>query len=443
MAIKIKSFQDYAALADHIRTGQRTLFVSSKTSTVLPYEHLAAHLPQADAYMLGELGTLPQKLELTEDGLLQILGPVNWKEARAFCRSHGRDIMAAPTEELAAVLAGLATSATGERSFGFGAIRDQVASVTYLDYQGNERVLQHSHPLGQTEASDLLRAYQADFIRYRNFKNGPFPRMERQTDLMIGTEGQLGVITQAKLQTVPFEEVNYIFFSLPPWEDDTSAHLQIFHAVQALRGKILSCELLDSHSLSYLPENQCPVKGADLVFLEIAQIHFDEIYESLLSRLPVPEDKIFEMTAQRCRELRMAVPRGIFEANARMGVTKKGTDAQVSPEHFPALLDHYKLWARESGLPFVLFGHFGDAHLHFNFMPTPIQEHLCSPLFDGLYAKILEWKGSPFAEHGIGLLKRDFIAPFHGPAERAWFEHLKQKMDPHGVFFPDGFMGTR
>lgn len=145
------------------------------------------------------------------------------------------------------------------------------------------------------------------------------------------------------------------------------------------------------------------------------------------------------MEASKCRDLRVSVPRAIFEANTRMGVTKKGTDVQVRGEDFKKLLDYYRVLS-EKGVAYNLFGHFGDAHLHFNFMPTPDKNDYCNELLETLYVKVLEWKGSPFAEHGIGVIKRKFIEPFYSEHQKEIFRKLKTTYDPKGQFFPEGFM---
>src|SRR5690606_24975752 len=122
--------------------------------------------------------------------------------------------------------------------------------------------------------------------------------------------------------------------------------------------------------LKCLPSESLPqnCEGQDLVFLEIRDADFEQVYEELLSKLEhVSEDDMFQMTANACHALRMEVPRAVFERNTRMGVTKKGTDVQVGPNDFGKLLAHYREMAK-IGVEYNLFGHFGDAHLHFNFM---------------------------------------------------------------------------
>ncbi len=438
-AQKTKSFYSKEDLIAHIKSGLPTLFHSSQTSTVIPFENILKNNKEKlnSETILGNLSTLKGQLEFNANHDLVVSGFVTWKEAKEFCRAHQREIMTSPTEELAGVLAGIATSCTGERSFGFKNLRSQIVELHYIDHQGLEKKLSAEKKL---ELPFDLTNYQEDFEPYKDFKNAPYPRLQFETDLMTGTEGQLGVITSAVLKTIAYEEETYLFILLPKWEDNFEPHLEIFHAVQSFRNEIRACELIDSNSLSFLPPEKNPGKNQDVVFLEIKKSDFENVYENLLAKLTlISEENIFEMNSSKCRDLRVSVPRAIFEMNSRMGVTKKGTDVQVTALMFRDLLNFYKSFTM-LGVSYNLFGHFGDAHLHFNFMPTPEKNDFCNQQLEKLYQKVLEWHGSPFAEHGIGLLKKKFIGSFFSKNQRDVFLKLKKQFDPKGQFFPEGFM---
>ncbi|HAZ12926.1 MAG: hypothetical protein A2X86_09060 [Bdellovibrionales bacterium GWA2_49_15] len=437
-------------LSRHLQAGGPSFFTSSKTSTVIPYDQLELYLGSRNGMLdLVDLSLLPKNVDLT-DATLDVTGPITWQEARAFAQSKGREILTSPTEELAAMLAGIATSATGERCFGFGSLRDQVAQLEYLDGNGARHLLRHDRLLkdrpefADSHAKNILERYQHSYTSYKNFKNAPFPRFERETDLMTGTEGQLGVITQASFLTRPATESTFLFLLLPKWETDFTRHLAVFNFVQSKRNMIYACELLDDQSLNVLPAHERPGRaGQDLIFLEIDSYHLDQFMGDFADLTDlIGEDNIFEISRQKCRELRMLVPRATFEANSRMGVIKMGTDVQMPPEHFSLLLEFYRECS-QIGLSYNLFGHFGDAHLHFNFLPTKEQIPLAEKMLDRLYAMVASWSGSPFAEHGVGLIKQKYMRHFYQKVHFEMFDYLKKCFDPKNQFFPLGFMSLK
>jgi FAD/FMN-containing dehydrogenase len=449
MALNRHTFYELKALKAHILTGEATFYHASQTSTVIPYDKLEQQFSDEKNFSIVDLGQLPASMNLDGDDEIVLKGGVCWKDYKEFCQANQKSIMTSPTEELANVLAGVATSCTGERCFSFGTLRNQVKELSYIDYKGEEINLDsfkrlEDHSLFQDESSvEILKNYQASYKKYKNFKNAPFPRLELETDLMIGTEGQLGVITSTNLISANDENLRYMFLAISPWEKDRSAHLEIFDKIQKFRNEIWSCELIDSNSWDYLPEGEAPVLNKDLIFLEIREVHFEKVYNEYLSKLElVSEESIFEITKQRYHNLRMSVPRATFERNSKMGVVKKGTDVQVGVKDFGKLLDYYQKMSK-FGIEYNLFGHFGDAHLHFNYMPTAERVNECQDQLNLLYGEVLKWQGSPFAEHGIGIIKQNFITKFWGKPQFEMFKYLKTKMDPQQQFFPQGFMNIK
>lgn len=438
-----KTFYTQDDLARHLKTHQASFFFSSKTSTVIPYDKITELLPwdKKDDFFLCDLSKLPSHMELTPAGHLILRGGVSWADARDFLKAHGRNLKTSPTEQLALVTAGVATSCTGERCFAFGNMRSQVVRIKYLDFNGEEKEL-FSHQDLVTHSPHLSQ-YQADFKFFETFKNAPYPRFEKATDLMIGTEGQLGVITEVEIETTADDPVQYVFLLLPRWEDDFAPHLEIFHKVQGQRKEIISCELLDSNCMNYLKSEERLGHNQDIIFLEIKAEFFEEIYQNVLGSLNhIGEDQIFEITEGKFHHIRASVPRAIFEENSKMGVVKVGTDVQVGRDRFADLLNFYRECSK-IGVRYCLFGHFGDAHLHYNYMPKQDETPKCLAEFQKLYDQVLIWKGSPFAEHGIGLIKQKYIKKFHGSHQLELFWDLKKEHDPFNQFFPQGFMSAR
>ena len=440
MAYKYKTFNSCEDLKSHILSHAPGFYHSSKTSTVIPYDKIESLLNwyRTDNFYICDLSKLPPHMEITSSGNLVVRGAVSWEDARKFLKSKGRDIKTSPTEQLALITAGVATSCTGERCFGFGTLRSQIARLKYFDFNGEEKELHRNHAF-QTRSSHL-KSYMADFKDYRNFKNAPYPRFESAADLMTGTEGQLGIITEVEIETAENEDVTYIFILLPRWEENHEPHMEIFRIIQSYRQSVLSCELLDSNCMNYFKPEERLGNKQDVIFLEVKSSSFEYIYSQVFRRLSLTRhDNVFKISENKFHHIRAGAPLAIYEDNSKKGVVKVGTDVQVTADKFIDLLNFYRESSR-IGVRYCLFGHFGDAHLHFNYMPSKEQSSICSDEFRNLYDKVYEWKGSPFAEHGIGLIKQEYIKRFYGPNQLGLFHDLKKEHDPYNQFFPQGFM---
>lgn len=455
-----------AELRNHVLSATPSIYLSSQTSTVIPFHQLEAIYQDLPNFTLCDLNNLPQNLAWIDDEYVQISGPVTWKQLKDFAITKNRRVMTMPTEELACILGGIATSCTGEHAFGYGTLRQQLQSITFMNHQGIEVQLLATDSIEKFFTNDatftsIIHDYQTSWLPYESFKNAPFPRMKQAIDLMIGTEGQLGVITSAVIKTAPYENLQHFFITIPKWEDDYSSHFEILQAVQSFRGKILACELTDSHALSFLPQIDRSVTQdhqGDIIFLEVLESAIDDVYENLFSKFKlISEEQIFSITGSKFHQLRATIPRMINEFNAQNKVTKKATDVQVAISDFPQIMKLYLAWSKLN-IAYTLFGHFGDAHLHFNFLPKQHEIALCQKELKNFYPQIslqplshvhqndqalsasLNIKASPFAEHGIGLMKKDFIKNFYTQAQIDLFKKLKTYFDPLHQFFPRGFM---
>ena len=269
--VYVKNIQE---LAVEVRKPDPVFFTGAKTSTVIPYTKEEA-LTELGAKRIIDLSRLEKKIEkITHDGevYLRVSGAVTWADLREYCKSNNFLMLTSPTEENALVLSGLATSATGERCFGFGTLREQVYALKYLDGNGELHDLHSESPMSGLLSDvneSILAGYQEQFNKsFEGFKTGPYPRLQNETDLLIGTEGQLGVIIEADLMIKPRFSRSFIFIELARWEEDDQVHIELMNWAQDKRSKIVSFELIDSNSLKVLPKDEMPISSteSDLCF---------------------------------------------------------------------------------------------------------------------------------------------------------------------------------
>ncbi|MBP9674526.1 MAG: FAD-binding oxidoreductase [Bacteriovoracaceae bacterium] len=438
MVIQEKNIKTLEDLRQHILGKVPSLYTSSKTSTVIPYDRIKEFI-KSDNFFLVNLSGMPSQIQLKPNGNLVLSGAVSWLEAKNFLKNQGRDLKASPTEELALVLAGVATSCTGERSFGFGPFRDHILSLEYMDYQGEVKELKSSQKF-TLSSLEKISQYQKSYTPYLPFKNAPFPRLEKETDLLIGTEGQLGVVTKVEMSTCLWERQRYFFIKLPSWKKNDEAHLEIHQKVQKYREAISAVEFTDEKSLNLLDPQDQITKEGDLLFLEVKSSYVEKIYDELFSKLTyIHEDQIFEIEKEKYHKVRSQIPRQVAEFISHHKLLKLGTDTQFPVDKLHELFAIYRK-ASEVCLHHNLFGHFGDTHLHFNFLPQEKEVSKCQNWLENFYPQVLQAGGSPFAEHGIGILKQKYIKHFYTSIQKDVFRELKQKYDPYQQFFPQGYM---
>ena len=75
-------------------------------------------------------------------------------------------------------------------------------------------------------------------------------------------------------------------------------------------------------------------------------------------------------------EARHSSPANAWEACTHLGTLNIVTDAIVPPENFQKFLNFSHNLIQNSKIEYLLFGHLGDCHLHFHFIPTPEQQFL-------------------------------------------------------------------
>ncbi len=93
------------------------------------------------------------------------------------------------------------------------------------------------------------------------------------------------------------------------------------------------------------------------------------------------------------------------------------------------------------GFEIALFGHIGDGNLHLNILkPNEMKDEIffqsCKKVDPEMFALIQKHGGSISAEHGIGLLKKDFLGFSRSPSEIEYMKQIKKVFDPKGIFNP-------
>lgn len=82
----------------------------------------------------------------------------------------------------------------------------------------------------------------------------------------------------------------------------------------------------------------------------------------------------------------------------------------------------------------MVFGHLGDNNLHF-LVSTPDPDDYAQ-INAAIYTTVGQYQGSVSAEHGIGVLRKDYLAHSRNPAEIGLMRQLKTSLDPNNILNP-------
>lgn len=261
--------------------------------------------------------------------------------------------------------------------------------------------------------------------------------------LFIGSEGTLGVITEATLKlTRPPARTDVFLFAVA----DLPAVLRLFR--EARRGPfvISAFEFFTDKCMRRLERHRklrvpLDTPASHYVLLETEEgAGLDKWVESLIER-DLILDGTLAQSAQQGAEL-WTLREGISESLSATGFPHKNDISLpiARLEAFCGELD--AVFAREyPGWEICLFGHIGDGNLHVNIMkPDDLDlaafKARTAPADRDMFALVRKHEGSISAEHGIGLLKKPYLDYSRSDGEIALLKAVKKTLDPLGILNP-------
>jgi glycolate oxidase len=262
-------------------------------------------------------------------------------------------------------------------------------------------------------------------------------------DLWIGSEGMLGIVTEATLKLIPKPAARWTL--LTAFADELAA----FRAVRALFAQRIQpaiCEFLDRYSV------QCAERatktsvfpgqaGRPVVLLELAgaMSEVEDLKFDVLAWAHQPAVAFKEARDRAEAEALWAVRRKCSGAMFELGDAKLNEDVVVplrAYEKFARFLDRLR---RESKLAIPTFGHLGDGNLHVNIMyhaANATERRSAERAVQQLMKEVVALGGAISGEHGIGLAKTPFLRVQHSPAQVRAMLAVKRALDPRGILNP-------
>jgi FAD/FMN-containing dehydrogenase len=276
-------------------------------------------------------------------------------------------------------------------------------------------------------------------------------------DLMIGSEGTLGIITAATLRLHPQPRAQLTAWACVNSLDAAVRLLSLAqaHAASGLTGFEVMGHNAVSLVAAQFPEQRVPLwpgsssQAAYCVLLECAdfesQAHARERFEALMHaaiEANIVQDAAVAESLAQARAM-WHVRESIPLAQAARGLNiKHDISLPVSRiAAFCAATDAALVRALP-GVRLINFGHLGDGNLHYNVQCPEgmdgerfLREHeaqVNTLVYDSVHAH----GGSISAEHGIGALKRDTLPHYKSAVALSMMKAIKQALDPQGLLNP-------
>jgi FAD/FMN-containing dehydrogenase len=267
--------------------------------------------------------------------------------------------------------------------------------------------------------------------------------------LFIGSEGTLGFIVEADVRLIAAPEPQLVMVLGVPRFRDILAVLGHFQERLVLSAFEFFSELALTKVTAHrdLPR---PLADAvpfyallefDARMLDVASACFEHcVGEGWVT------DGVLSQSETQAKNL-WALREGISESIA--AYTPYKNDLAVRVSRMPAFLDEVDALVAERYPEFEIcwYGHIGDGNLHLNILKPPELSQAefyerCHGISPQIFERIAALNGSISAEHGVGLLKRDFLGFSRSPAEIELMRALKAVFDPAQIMNPDKLLAT-
>ena len=262
------------------------------------------------------------------------------------------------------------------------------------------------------------------------------------TRLLIGSEGTLAIITEATLKLTP----------LQPARRMLRAEYRDMHAAAAAVANIMAqpetpcaLEFMDANAIQMVrdevPADLHPDAGA-LLIIEVdgRQSQLDDS-SAQIARAAGVEGVLSIRQAQTPQDATALweVRKALSPALRRVAPKKINEDVVVPVSRMPELVDRLAELARRHGIRIVNFGHAGNGNLHVNLLYDPRdagQKQRAEACLEDVFAAVLEMDGTISGEHGIGLVKRDWVARELDAVSLELMHAIKRQFDPAGILNP-------
>lgn len=271
------------------------------------------------------------------------------------------------------------------------------------------------------------------------------------TQLMIGSEGTLGVVTKIVLKLQPYPTHNLLMLApFPSAENACAAVAAIFQS-----GVTPSAlEFMERNAIDwvcrYLGEKTVPIADETEAHLliEVDGQHLESLYRdcetitTVLERFGVGEILFADSDDQKTVLWKMR--RNVAHAVKSNSVYKE-EDTVVPRAKLPELLHLVKATGAQYGFDSVCYGHAGDGNLHVNILKGALSDQEWAEAVPKgirhIFTAVKKMGGTISGEHGIGWVQKPYLDIVFSKTEIKLQRQIKKAFDPRGILNPGKIFG--
>jgi D-lactate dehydrogenase len=259
------------------------------------------------------------------------------------------------------------------------------------------------------------------------------------TRLIVGSEGTLAVITEATLKLTPLAEavrtMRAVYVSV-------GAATRAIARIMAQALTPCALEFMDAHAIEMIRQYSAvdlptgagallmievdgPVSGLDAAVAAIeASAQVNGLLDFRIAHTALEVEALWRTRKALSPALRKVAPGKINE------------DVVVPVTELPALISGLDGLSQKHGIPIVNFGHAGNGNIHVNLLLDPAkpgQVEQAVACLGEVFALVLGLRGTLSGEHGIGLVKRDYVSLELDAVAMDLMRAIKRQFDPNGI----------
>ncbi len=262
------------------------------------------------------------------------------------------------------------------------------------------------------------------------------------TKLIVGSEGTLGVITEATLRLVPRPAATETLMAVFDNLIDSGRAISNILVSGIVPSKI---ELMDQASVIAV-ENYEPC-GLPMDAEAIILIELDGHPQAILAEISLVKEVCLKHGAREMRAAKNEDEKNelwrarklVSPAIARIKPTKISEDICVPRSKIPHAFERLQQIRDKYGLSMVIFGHAGDGNLHPNIMADSRDQNEMKRVEQAvaeIFEMTIELGGTLSGEHGIGTMKAPFMELEMGPVALEMMKRMKKAWDPNNIMNP-------